>query len=212
MKRSRVSGIYAITPETGNTPELLANVAAALAGGVRTVQYRNKTGSARLRRAQCGALVELLHQSDGTLIVNDDSCLAVDVQADGVHLGKDDESLADARRRVGFEKIIGVSCYNDLARARAMQAAGADYVAFGSFFPSRTKPAAVRAPLELLSRAKSELSIPVVAIGGIDKDNAAGLIERGADALAVSSALLCVDDVEQEARALCGLMTDRSFA
>ena len=100
MKRSRVSGIYAITPETEDTAGLVGKVAAALAGGVRIVQYRNKTGSADLRRAQCGALVERLRDVNGTLIVNDDSRLAVDVDADGVHLGKDDDSLVDARRRL----------------------------------------------------------------------------------------------------------------
>jgi thiamine-phosphate pyrophosphorylase len=96
MKRSRVSGIYAITPQTEDTAGLVTKVAAALAGGVRIVQYRNKTGSASLRRAQCGALVERLRDVNGTLIVNDDSRLAVDVDADGVHLGKDDDSLADS--------------------------------------------------------------------------------------------------------------------
>jgi thiamine-phosphate pyrophosphorylase len=209
MKRSRVSGIYAITPQTEDTAGLVTKVAAALAGGVRIVQYRNKTGSASLRRAQCGALVERLRDVNGTLIVNDDSRLAVDVDADGVHLGKDDDSLAD--RRLGVDRIIGVSCYNDLARARALQAAGADYVAFGSFFPSISKPGAVCAPLDLLSRAKTELSVPVVAIGGINKDNAIKLIERDADALAVLSALFCVDDVEQEARVLTSLMANRDL-
>lgn len=211
MKRSRVSGIYAITPEIEDTAGLVAKVATALAGGVRIVQYRNKTGSASLRRAQCGALVERLRDVNGTLIVNDDSRLAVDVGADGVHLGKDDDSLADARRRLGVDRIIGVSCYNDLARARALQAEGADYVAFGSFFPSITKPGAVCASLDLLPRAKTELSVPVVAIGGINKDNAIKLIERDADALAVLSALFCVDDVEQEARVLTSLMANRDL-
>lgn len=211
MKRSRVSGIYAITPETEDTSELVAKVAAALAGGIRLVQYRNKTGSARLRRAQCGALVDLVHDVNGTLIVNDDSRLALEAEADGVHLGKEDDSLAHARHRLGGDKIIGVSCYDDLARARALQGAGADYVAFGSFFPSTTKPAAVCAPLDLLSRASVELSVPVVAIGGIDKHNVGTLIERGAAALAVLSALFGVDDVEREAHVLCNLVSDRNF-
>ncbi|UCH50024.1 MAG: thiamine phosphate synthase [Betaproteobacteria bacterium] len=211
MNHNRVSGIYAITPETDDTAQLVVKVAAALAGGVRIVQYRNKTGSAGLRRAQCGALAELLRDVNGTLIVNDDSRLAVEVDADGVHLGKDDDTLADARRRLGVDKIIGVSCYNDLARAHELESAGVDYVAFGSFFPSRTKPAAVCAPLELLSRAKTELSVPVVAIGGINKENAIKLIERDADALAVLSALFYVDDVEHEARLLSSLMADRSL-
>lgn len=211
MKRSPVRGIYAITPETDDTSGLLAKVDAALTGGVRVVQYRNKSGSTALRRAQCRALIERVHGVDGTLIVNDDSHLAVAVDADGVHLGKDDDSLADARCRLGADRIIGVSCYNDLARARALQAAGADYVAFGSFFASSTKPEAVCAPLDLLSWARAELSVPVVAIGGINKDNAIRLVERGADALAVLSALFCAEDIERDARLLCGLMDNQNL-
>jgi len=209
MKRAQVSGIYAITPETEDTVELLARVSAALAGGIRLFQYRNKTGSEPLRREQCNALLDRVREFDGVLIVNDNARLASDVDADGVHLGKDDESVTDARRRLGPDKIIGVSCYNDLARARVLEAAGADYVAFGSFFPSFTKPAAVSAPVNLLSRAKSELKVPVVAIGGINKDNAATLIEAGADALAVLSGLFSVDEVEHEVRVLSSLFTRR---
>ena len=152
-----------------------------------------------------------MHDVNGTLIVNDDSRLALEAKADGVHLGKDDDSLAHARHLLGDDAIIGVSCYDDLARARALQGAGADYVAFGSFFPSTTKPAAVSASLDLLSRASAELSVPVVAIGGIDKHNAGTLIERGAAALAVLSALFGVDDVEWEAHVLCNLVSDRNF-
>ena len=211
MKRSPVSGIYAITPETKDTAALVAKVEAALAGGIRFVQYRNKTGSDRLRREQCAALLTHLRAVDGTLIVNDSSQLASDVDADGVHLGKDDETVAEARRRLGPDRIIGASCYNDVARARALQAAGVDYVAFGSFFPSLTKPAAVAASMDLLARAKSELKVPVVAIGGITKDNAEALIEAGADAIAVVSALFSSDEVEQEARALASLFAKTSM-
>ena len=211
MKRNPVSGIYAITPETKDTAALVAKVVAALAGGIRLVQYRNKTGSDRLRREQCAALLTHLRAVDGTLIVNDSSQLASDVDADGVHLGKDDETVAEARRRLGPDRIIGASCYNDVARARALQAAGVDYVAFGSFFPSLTKPAAVAASMDLLARAKSELKVPVVAIGGINKDNAVALIEAGADAIAVVSALFSSDDVEQEARVLSSLIGTRSM-
>ena len=206
MRRSQVSGIYAITPETEDTGELLANVSTALTGGVRLFQYRNKTGSDQLRREQCQALLDLVSACDGILIVNDSAGLASEVNAHGVHLGKDDESVADARQKLGPDKIIGASCYNDLARAHALQAAGVDYVAFGSFFQSVTKPAAVSATVDLLSRAKSELEVPVVAIGGINRDNAAMLIEAGADALAVVSGLFSVNDVEQEARILLSLI------
>lgn len=205
MNRSRISGIYAITPEMDDTTGLVTKVSAALAGGVRLVQYRNKNGSAKLRRYQCEAVLERVQAVSGTLIVNDDPQLAVDVRVDGVHLGKDDGTVANARRLLGPDKIIGVSCYNDLSRARQQEEAGADYVAFGSFFPSKTKPAAVSASLDLLLRAKSLLTIPMVAIGGIERNNAKRLLDGGADAVAVLSALFCVDDVVHEARAFTRL-------
>jgi len=211
MKRSRISGIYAITPDTEDTAQLIANVSAALAGGIRLVQYRNKSGSAQLRRYQCEALLERVQAVSATLIVNDDTQLALDMRASGVHLGKGDGSVADARRLLGRDAIIGVSCYNDFDRAREQEQAGADYVAFGSFYPSITKPAAVSASLDLLSLAKSQLRIPVVAIGGIDRNNAMLLLESGADAVAVVSALFSVDDIVQEAHAFTRLVAQRSL-
>jgi thiamine-phosphate pyrophosphorylase len=135
-----------------------------------------------------------LHAARGALlIVNDDPALAANVGADGVHLGEDDASIMSARELLGPDRIIGVSCYNDFDRARAAVDAGADYVAFGSFFPSSTKPSARRADLELLRRARS-LDVPVVAIGGIDADNARTLIDAGADAVAVITAVFLHDD------------------
>lgn len=211
MNRSPISGIYAITPEMDDTAQLLAKVSAALAGGIRLVQYRNKKGSARLRRHQCEGISERVRAVDAALIINDDIQLAADVQAHGVHLGKDDATLAQARRLLGPGKLIGVSCYNNLARAREQEMAGADYVAFGSFFPSVTKPDAVAASLDLLLAARSELRVPVVAIGGIDRNNAAQLFEAGADAVAVLSALFSVGDTEQEALAFTRLSAQRTL-
>ena len=206
MKGSPIRGIYAITPEMGHTAALLEKVNAALVGGVRLFQYRNKSASSELRRRQCNALLAVVRDFDGTFIVNDDYRLALDIGADGVHLGKDDGRIEDARAGLGADGIIGVSCYNDLDRATTLQATGADYVAFGSFFPSQTKPAAVKAPVELLSCAKSRLKVPVVAIGGIDKNNARVLVDSGADALAVLSSLFGVDDVKGRAQELVGLI------
>jgi thiamine-phosphate pyrophosphorylase len=211
MNRSRINGTYAITPETEDTAQLVANIGAALAGGVRLVQYRNKSGSPRLRHSQCEALLECLQPVDAALIVNDDPQLALDVQAHGVHLGREDGSVAQARRILGDGKIIGVSCYNDLERARDQEYAGADYVAFGSFFVSVTKPAAVSASPKLLSRAKSQLGVPIVAIGGINTENAMRLIECGADAIAVLSALFSADDVTQQARIFSRLFVQRDL-
>lgn len=202
MKCSRISGIYAITPEMQHTAGLIEKVNAAIAAGVRLFQYRNKSASGQLRREQCNALLGIVKDSGGTLIVNDDWGLALDVGADGVHLGIDDGSVEEARSLLGSQRIIGVSCYNDFDRACQLQAIGADYVAFGSFFPSRIKPAAVTAPVDLLSRAKSRLHVPVVAIGGIDENNAPALVKAGADAVAVLSSLFSGDDVEDRARRL----------
>jgi thiamine-phosphate pyrophosphorylase len=202
MKRSRIRGIYAITPETEHTSGLMEKVDAAIVAGVKLYQYRNKSASGKLRREQCDALLKAIKHCGGTFIVNDDCGLAFDVGADGVHLGIDDGSIEQARAMLGPESIIGVSCYNDFDRACALEKMGADYVAFGSFFPSLTKPSAVTAPVDLLSRAKMRLQVPIVAIGGIDENNAAALVKAGADAVAVLGSLFNCDDVEQRARRL----------
>ena len=205
MKSGVIRGVYAITPEIPDTAFLLEQVGAALNGGVKLFQYRNKAAPAALRRAQCDALLAAVRRFDGTLIVNDDYRLALDAGADGVHLGKDDGRVEDARAALGPRAIIGVSCYNSLDRAIALQSAGADYVAFGSFFPSVTKPDAVKAPLELLSLAAAQLDLPVVAIGGIDISNAGQLVDSGADSIAVLSSLFGEGEVETRARALTGM-------
>ena len=211
MNRHPISGIYAITPELEDTAQLLARVSAVLAGGIRLIQYRNKTGSAQLQRRQCETLFECVRAVDAALIINDNAQLAADVGAHGVHLGKDDSTIADARRLLGPDKIIGISCYNSLDRAREQERAGADYVAFGSFFPSVTKPHAVAASLDLLSAARTQLKVPVVAIGGIDRNNAMRLFDNGADAVAVLSALFSADEIEQEARAFTRLQARRNL-
>jgi thiamine-phosphate pyrophosphorylase len=193
--------VYALTPECADTARLLQMVEAALKGGVAAVQYREKTGDVALRHEQASELLPLCHQYHAPLIINDDLRLADLTGADGVHLGREDASLREARLILGPGKIIGASCYQSLEHARQAQAAGADYVAFGSFYASSTKPQAVRAPLQLLHDA-SELKVPVVAIGGITLDNAASLIEAGADAVAVITALFEAADIEAAARAL----------
>jgi len=197
----RLAGLYAVTPDLADTADLVARVAAALTGGAAAIQYRNKTADAALRRAQAAALARV-HAARGALfIVNDDAALAVEVGADGVHVGEDDGSIVAAREIVGPDRIIGVSCYNDYACAEAAVAAGADYVAFGSFFASTVKPGARRADVALLLRAR-HLGVPVVAIGGITADNAPELERAGADAVAVISAVFDAPDVEVAARAV----------
>lgn len=196
-----IHGLYAITPQTEDTDRLVRLVAAALAGGARAVQYRDKSGDRARRRAQAGALRSLCRKHGVPLIVNDDLALALEVRAEGVHLGRDDTDPAAARARLGRGMLIGASCYADSVRALAAVRAGADYVAFGSVFASRTKPEAVHAPLSLFARVREQIAVPLVAIGGITPANAAEVLAAGADALAVSSALFDAPDVEAAAAA-----------
>lgn len=207
--RKTVSGLYAVTPELADSALLKNKVEAALRGGARIVQYRNKTADERLRHEQAIQIARLCREAGACFIVNDSIELAHDVAADGVHLGEDDDGVRAARALLGAGKLIGVSCYNQLWRAREAVAQGADYIAFGSFFASPTKPGAVSASLDLLRSAR-ELSCPVVAIGGITADNAAGLIEAGADAVAVLSAVFDAPDVERAARRVAELFVEHS--
>lgn len=205
MRSKRIRGLYAVTPETSDSDWLYARVEAVLAGGARIIQYRNKGLDARLRRQQAGRLFDLCSARGALLIVNDYVTLACELGADGVHLGREDMPLAEARTALGHEALIGVSCYDSLARAREAQSEGADYVAFGSFFPSGAKPRAARAPLELLRAARPFIDLPLVAIGGITPENGRGLVEAGADALAVISALFQAPDSRLAAQALAAL-------
>jgi thiamine-phosphate pyrophosphorylase len=170
----------------------------ALQGGARVLQYRNKTADAELKLAQAQAVLQLAREFNTTFIVNDDALLAAQVDADGVHLGGGDGSVAAARTLLG-SKIIGVSCYNRLSLAHEAIRQGADYVAFGAFFSSSVKPEAVMADVALLQTARMELSVPIVAIGGITQQNAATLIKAGADAVAVITALWNAPDIEASA-------------
>ena len=177
-------GLYAVTPDDYLLPRLSAMVGAALQGGVRLVQYRSKTAPPPLRRAQAAELLRICRAAGAKLIVNDDLALALEIGADGVHLGRTDGDPAAARAVLGPNKILGVSCYNEIARAEAAAAAGADYLAFGAVFASPTRPDAVNAPLSLLKEAK-RFGLPIAAIGGITLGTAGSVIEAGADMLAV---------------------------
>ncbi len=179
-------GLYAITDPALTPPErMVEEVRAALAGGAVLIQYRDKRSDPADQRQLAAALLRLCRATRVPLIINDDIELAADIGADGVHLGRDDTAFVAARARLGATAIIGVSCYNDFSRAAAAARVGADYVAFGRFFASHTKPATATADLELLQRARRELAVPVAAIGGITAANGAALIAAGADLLAV---------------------------
>jgi len=203
----RLRGLYAITPESADTDALAAAVAACLEGGAALVQYRAKQAHAALALEQARRLAGLCHAHGVPLIVNDSVDLALASGADGVHLGRGDSGAREARARWP-EGIIGVSCYADAERARAAAADGADYVAVGALFASDTKPAAVRAPLELIARARQASGLPVAAIGGITPDNARAVLAAGADMVAVISAVFGAPDVRAAARAISGLFGD----
>lgn len=200
-----MAGLYAVTPDLGDTALLLAMVRAALAGGARIVQYRNKTAEDITRREQALKLLGLCRDYGAILIVNDDMRLACEIDADGVHVGADDATVSAARKELGPNKIIGASCYNELEYARSAAAQGANYVAFGSFFASSVKPGAVRATPAILHSARQQIGLPVIAIGGITLANAGDLIHAGADAVAVISALFDAPDVEAAALRFCHL-------
>ena len=205
IKQRSVSGLYALTPDSSDTEDLLRRARLALTGGVKVLQYRNKIADAALRLSQAQAIRQLTHEFSATFIVNDDAQLAALVDADGVHLGATDGEIKTARALLGVSKLIGVSCYNQLALARSAVKAGADYVAFGAFYASTVKPEAAVATLDLLRDARAELSVPIVAIGGINADNGALLVEAGADALAVISAVFDAQDIQQAAKNLSKL-------
>jgi thiamine-phosphate pyrophosphorylase len=201
VSKLSIAGLYAIADaQYLDDARLIEAVAQAIEGGARVIQYRDKKHTGAERTQQAKRLTALCRQQGALFIVNDDITLAKEIQADGVHLGREDASLAQARAQLGPQAIIGVSCYNELARAETAEKQGADYVAFGRFFPSRTKPQAVQAGLELLREAKRKLHIPIVAIGGITPENGAALIAAGADALAVIEGVFGQADIRGAAQ------------
>lgn len=208
--QARIRGLYAVTPDVAETKSLLDMVTPALHGGARIVQYRNKQAGKDLSLEQATALRSLTRAFDALLIVNDDPALALEIGADGVHLGREDfanqteaDRLASIRRQAEAagnpSLLIGVSCYADLALAERAVAATADYVAFGSAFPSQTKPGATQTSTAIFSQAKRNLSLPIVAIGGITPENAPELIAAGANAIAVISSLFGAEDIQAQA-------------
>lgn len=206
---ARPRGVYLITPDEPDTARLLRQTAPLLAGGVQWLQYRNKTATPALRREQAEALRSLCSSAGVALIINDDVELAAALGAAGVHLGEDDGGIAAARAQLGPGALIGASCYDDLARAERAVAAGASYVAFGAFFPSRSKHTTRRAHPDLL-RNSAPLGVPRVAIGGLTPDNAGALVEAGADLIAVISGIYQATDPEAALRAYLACFKDLS--
>jgi thiamine-phosphate pyrophosphorylase len=185
MNNPAIKGLYAITDERLARDKLLEKTMQVIKGGASLIQYRAKNREHRQRVEEAQIIHTLCQQQEVLFIINDDIMLAKEIGADGVHLGKNDTSIQQARVEMGEHAIIGASCYDDLELAIMAQYMGADYIAFGSFFPSATKPDALCAPVEILGQAKARLSVPIVAIGGITPHNAPMLIDAGADAIAV---------------------------
>jgi thiamine-phosphate pyrophosphorylase len=199
------SGLYAITQTANKSGDIIINeVAAAIRGGAVVVQYRDKNPLDAPFLAR--ELVKICHHHNVPLLINDDIELAAQVGADGVHLGKEDGAVTQARKRLGSDAIIGVSCYNFVEQAIEAQAQGATYAAFGRFFPSSSKPLAAPAQIETLRKARRALTIPIVAIGGILPDNGGQLLAAGADLLAVIGGIFD-NQPEQSARAYQALFS-----
>jgi thiamine-phosphate pyrophosphorylase len=191
-------GLYAITQTEGKSQaQIISAVSAALQGGAQVIQYRDKNPSDAV--ALSARLRQICHRYNAPFIINDDIDLAIEISADGVHLGRDDANIMKARKVLGNDAIIGISCYDDVEKARRMEAAGADYVAFGRFFPSTSKPLASPAQIETLHKARQSIHIPVVAIGGITPANGGQLLAAGADLLAVIGGVFDQNDPAQAA-------------
>lgn len=204
-----INPLYAITDSQLLPGErLYAAVAEALHGGCRRIQYRDKSSDSARRARQVGRLLNLCDNHGAQLLINDDLDLALTSGAHGVHLGQSDADPLEARRRLGPDAIIGVTCHASLDLAHAATQAGADYVAFGRFFPSRTKPDAPQAPLKLLAEGRHTLTVPLVAIGGITLDNASAVLAAGAHWLAVCRSLFSAPDITARCRAFGALATN----
>ncbi len=205
----QLRGLYAITDQTsGEGGKLHAQVEAAILGGARIIQYRDKSSDQAKRLLEATTLLTLCQTHNIPLIINDDLALARQIDADGVHLGRGDIDLRQARHELGSAAIIGISCYNSLQQARDAESAGADYVAFGRFFAYATKPHAVKANIDLLLQAKRQLTVPVVAIGGITPENGLQLVQAGADMLAVIQGVFAQQEIHHACRQFAKLFED----
>ncbi|MGN6703963.1 MAG: thiamine phosphate synthase [Burkholderiaceae bacterium] len=195
-----MKGLYIVTPDWDDTARLVAVTDAALQGGAQLVQYRHKTASEALRREQAGALLALCRRHGRPFVVNDHVELALEIGADGVHVGGTDAPVAQVRAAVGPDRIVGASCYGSLELADEAVRAGASYLAFGGFYPSRVKVYPVTTPVATVTEAKRRWHLPIVVIGGMTADNAAPLIAAGADMVAAVSGVYGADDPAATAR------------
>jgi thiamine-phosphate pyrophosphorylase len=200
-----LQGLYLVTPDWDDTGSLLAVTGKALEAGAALVQYRNKTAVPELRREQAAALLALCRRHGRQLVINDHLDLCRELDADGVHLGGADAPVAAARAALGPDKIVGASCYGQLALAHAAQDAGASYVAFGGFYPSKVKVYVASTPLHIVAQARTALRLPVVVIGGMTAANARPLVGLGTHMVAAISSVYLAADPFAAARAFVDL-------
>lgn len=200
-----MKGLYLVTPDWDNTQQLLEISELALRGGAALLQYRHKTADAALRREQAECLQALCRTYAVPFVINDhlDLCIALD--ADGIHVGGTDMSVAEVRSKVGPQKIVGASCYGSMDLARAAHRAGASYVAFGGFYPSRVKKYEVSTQPSIVAESKAEIALPVVVIGGMTRDNAVPLVAQGADMVAAISSVYQAGNPQSAARGFADL-------
>lgn len=199
MRNPKINGLYAITPELENTGDLLDKTRQVLEGGAQLVQYRNKSANRILLREQAGLLLQLCREYTVPLIINDYLDLTIEIGADGLHVGQHDAAIAKVRNQLGDNKIIGASCYNNLGLALQAEKEGVDYVAFGAFFPSLTKPNTVSVTMNLIGEAKNKITVPIVGIGGIRLTNAKKVIQSGCIAMAVCNDLFQSGNIKAKA-------------
>jgi thiamine-phosphate pyrophosphorylase len=210
-----MQGLYLVTPDWDDTARLLAVTEAALVAGgsgIAALQYRHKSAAPEQRMEQALALLQLCRRHRVPFIINDHVDLCLVLGADGVHLGGTDATLAQVRASLGPDKIIGASCYGDMQRALDAQAAGASYVAFGGFYPSRVKKYAVTTQPSILDQARAVIALPNVVIGGMTPDNAAPLVARGADMVAAISSVYLADDPALAVGEFLSLFRQREIA
>lgn len=200
-------GLYLVTPNWDDTERLLAVTDAALSAGAALVQYRHKDASPELRRQQATALLALCRRHGRPLLINDHLALCHEIDADGVHLGHTDQGVEQARALLGRDKIVGASCYGELALARAARDAGASYIAFGGFYPSPVKKYSFVTPPEMLDQARAEFTLPIVVIGGMTPANAAPLVARGVDMVAAITSVYGARDPGEAAHAFGALFS-----
>lgn len=206
-----IKGLYAITPDQNDNDQLISQVEQAINGGVKVIQYRAKTINITQKKIQARAIKDLCDKRNIKLIINDNIELSLHLDAFGVHLGKDDDNIDKARKILGPNKCIGVSCYNSVARAKAAHEKKVNYIALGAFFPTSSKPNAPRASLEQIKQVREFCELPIVAIGGITLDNISMLLKNDINAIASISSIFNARNIKNATQQFCKILERKSY-